>query len=311
MRKAISCTTLALALAAAACNGGVKASLPETATKAGTTAVAQPTDPSSTDVASLTASTKITGSLLTGATEPHRRSALAARVGGVISKVYVRDGDVVKAGQPLVAIDPEDFNLRLAQAEAGLSAAQAQYTATKLNWERIKKLRDDKAVPQSQLDGVDAQFEGSKAAVKNAESTVAMTRKAIRDALLTAPFSGVVTKRMVNEGEFATAMPPTILAIVEEVDPLDLRVQVPASDMGKISVGDLAKIRFPATGMEIDAHVTRVVASMDARSRTFAVIFEIPNPERTLWSGMFADVRLSESAPRAALKPAIATQVKE
>ena len=51
------------------------------------------------------------GSSLTGATEAHRKSVLTARVGGVVSKVWVREGDVVRAGQALVSFDTEDFRI--------------------------------------------------------------------------------------------------------------------------------------------------------------------------------------------------------
>ena len=252
---------------------------------------------------------KFAGAYVTGATEAHRKSALTARVAGVIAKVHVRDGDLVKAGQPLVTFDTEDFQLRQAQAEAGLKAAQVNYDATKIEWDRLKRLREDRAVPQSQFDMVNAKFEGSKAGVAQAEAMAGMARKAMRDTTLTAPFNAVVTKRFVNEGEYATAMPPTVLVALEETDPIDIRFQLPASEMNHVKVGDPVRVRFPATGVELEAKLTRVVASVDARTRSFAAIIELPNPDRSLWAGMFVDVRLTapDSTPPAAKgKPATA-----
>jgi RND family efflux transporter MFP subunit len=288
MTSRIRCSASLIALLAAC--GEPKASLPEP-TGGG---VNKP------QVAGLVASggktatsPAVAGAYLTGATEAHRRSALTARVAGVIAKVHVRDGDLVRAGQPLVSFDTEDFQLRAAQAEAGLRAAQVQYDATKIEWDRLKKLREDRAVPQSQLDMVNAKFEGTKAGVAQAEAMAGMARKALRDTTLIAPFAAVVTKRFVNEGEYATAMPPTTLVTLEETDPLDVRFQLPANEMVRVKAGDLVKLRFPATGYEVDATLTRVVASIDSRTRTFSAVVELPNPDRALWAGMFVDVRLA------------------
>ncbi len=230
--------------------------------------------------------------MLTGTTEPHRRATMAARVGGVVAKVHVREGDRVRAGQALVALDGEDFALRVAQATAGLDGAKAAYDATALEWERIKKLRADKAVPESQADLLNAKYEGAKAQLAAAEAMAAMARKAARDAVLTAPFAGLVTRRFVNEGEFATAMPPTMLVTLEETDPLDLRISLPATEMQRVAVGDRVEIRFAGRDDKLTASIARLVTAMDARTRTFAAIVELPNASHALWSGMFAEVRL-------------------
>ena len=285
-----------VALLCLASCGEPKAALPEM--KEGTARALEKTTAAGlvTPAAAMPATTN-TGTFLTGTTEAHRRSVLAARVAGVIAKVWVRDGDLVKAAQPLVSFDTEDFQLRLAQAEAGLRGAQVQYDATRLEWDRVKKLREDRAVPQSQFDMVNAKLDGSKAGVAQAEAIAGMARKALRDTTLTAPYDAVVTKRLVNEGEYATAMPPTMLVALDEMDPIDVRFQLPASEMNRVKVGDPVKVGFPSTGLELSAKLTRVVSSVDARTRTFAAIIELPNPDRALWAGMFVDIRLAKDNP--------------
>jgi multidrug resistance efflux pump len=70
-------------------------------------------------------------------------------------------------------------------------------------------LLDEKAVPQSQFDMADARYKGAQAGVAQAETAVAMGRKALRDATVHAPFNGIIVKRLVNEGEYASVMPAT------------------------------------------------------------------------------------------------------
>jgi len=241
---------------------------------------------------------------LSGQTEAHRRSTLTPKVSSTVTRVLVRDGDIVKNGQALVVLDTQDFALRTQQAEAGLQAAKVQLDSAKLDWNRTRALLDDKAVPQSQFDMADARFKGAQAGVLQAETAVAMGRKALRDATIHAPFNGIIVKRMVNEGEYASVMPATPLVIIEEVDPLDLRVQIPSTDLNKAKAGDTIQVRFPATGQNLTARLTRVVAAMDPRTRTFSAIAELPNKDHSLRSGLYAEVTFGGSKPAAVEAPA-------
>jgi len=240
---------------------------------------------------------------LSGQTEAHRRSTLTPKVSSTVTRVLVRDGDIVKSGQALVVLDTQDFALRTQQAEAALQAAKVQLDSAKLDWNRAKALLDDKAVPQAQFDMADARLKGAQAGVLQAETAVAIGRKALRDATIHAPFNGIIVKRLVNEGEYASVMPATPLVIVEEVDPLDLRIQIPSTDLNKAKAGDVVKVRFPATGQTLDARLTRVVAAMDPRTRTFSAIAELPNKDHGLRSGLYAEVSFAASKP-APVEPA-------
>jgi RND family efflux transporter MFP subunit len=235
--------------------------------------------------------------LFSGTTEAHRKSTLTPKVASPVTRVHVRDGDVVKEGQPLVTLDTQDFQLRFQQAEAALEGAKVQVDSTKLEWDRIKALLAEKAVPQSQFDMVDARLKGAQAGLRSAETAVAMGRKALRDATVRSPFAGIVVKRFVNEGEYASVMPATQLVSVEEIDPIDLRIQIPATDMTKVHQGDAVRVHFSALNKDMDLRLTRVVAASDPRTRTFTAIVEIPNPDHLLRSGLYAEVKLTPDAP--------------
>ncbi len=239
-----------------------------------------------------------TGSpFFSGTTEAHRKSTITPKVSSSVTRVHVRDGDMVKAGQALVTLDTQDFALRTQQAEAALQGARVQVDATKLEYDRIKALLAEKAVPQSQYDMVDAKYKGALASLKSAETEVAIGRKALHDATIRAPFNGIVVKRMINEGEYASMMPATPLVAIEELDPIDLRIQIPAADLRKVQVGDSVHVRFPALNKEMDLRLTRVVPASDPRTRTFSAIVEIPNPDHELRSGLYAEVKLGPDTP--------------
>ncbi len=262
-----------------------KPATPAPATPAPASAPAPAADPSASSAGSASP-------FLSGTTEAHRKSTLTPKVSSAVTHVHVREGDVVKQNQPLVTLDTRDFLLRAQQANAARDGAKVQLDAAKLDWDRLKSLLAEKAVPQSQFDMIDARYKGAKAGLAAAETAVAMARKALNDSVVRAPFDGLVVKRFVNEGEYASVMPATPLVTIEEIDPVDLRIQVPSTDMAQVAAGSPVHVRLPATGQELDLRLTRVVPSSDPHTRTFSAIVEIPNRDHSLRSGLYAEVTL-------------------
>ena len=236
---------------------------------------------------------------LSGTTEAHRRSTLTPKVSSAVTRVHVREGDMVKQGQPLVTLDTRDFLLRAEQAEAARDGAKVQLDAAKLDWDRVKSLLAETAVPQSQFDAIDARYKGAKAGLAAAEAAVGLATKALHDSVVRAPFDGLIVKRLINEGEYATVMPATPLVAIEEIDPMDLRIQVPATNIGQVAVGDAVHASLPATGQELDLRLPRVVPASDPHTRTFSAIVEIPNRDHSLRSGLYAEVTLRPRNARA------------
>jgi len=302
-RVALTCALLSLPalLAAASCGkGDAKASLPAAAparpiaerlavvtTEPGTPE--QPVRPALRPPASSNAT-------LTGTTEPHRRSTLMPVVPGIVDKILFAEGQSVKAGDPLVVLKTEDFVLRVRQAEAGVEAATAQYDAAALAYERMRSLRGKEAIAQGQLDQVEAGYKAAKAGLSNAKVMSDMAHKALRDTTIYCPYDAVVTHRLISEGESALTMPPSPLAVIEQTGLLDLKLQVSATELGRLGVGTPLVVRFPATNQDVKAKVDYVVPSANPGSRTFTIIVELPNADGSLKAGLYAEARLDPAA---------------
>ena len=154
-------------------------------------------------------------------------------------------------------------------------------------------------MPQSEFDTVDAQFKAAKANLMQAKAGLDMARKAKQDSVVFAPYDGLVVKRMINEGEYAASMPPQPLVVLEETNPLDIRVLAPAARAGHIVEGTPLLVSFPALGKEVRATVTKITPWVDPRNRTFAVIAELPNADNALMPGLYAEARLADSPAEA------------
>ncbi|MCK9461968.1 MAG: efflux RND transporter periplasmic adaptor subunit [Proteobacteria bacterium] len=293
---------IALALAGCAVKDADAVALPPATANASVAVADEPRPDGGQDVGEVASETTADGVPYSGTIEAHRRSTLSPKISSTVAKVHVREGDRVRGGDPLVTFDLRDVNLRLRQARAALEGAKIQREAAEDEWRRIRALKDSQAVSQAQFDGVEFKKRGAEVGVASAEIAVEMGQKAVRDSVVRAPYDGVIVRRMVNEGDYAQTMPPTPLIVIEETGVLDLRILVSSSEMNKIREGDPVAISLPSLGRSIRATVTRIVASVDARTRNFAVIVEIPNPEGALLPGLFAEARF-EGAAAAATAP--------
>ena len=234
--------------------------------------------------------------LYTGTTEAHRKSKIPCQFGGLIKKVHVREGDYVKKGEPLVKMDTSDIALQKKQAQAAVAAARAGYEVTKMERERMDALVKTGSISKSQFDMVDAKYKSAEAGVEQAKVMVDMANKNIRNSVIRAPYSGLIVAKLVAEGERVTLMPPSVLLIIEEIDILDLRIQVPETEMQLFEEGQQITVHFKSIDRNVAATISKIVGSVDPMTRTFSAIAEIDNSDHGLKPGMFAEVRLDEAA---------------
>jgi RND family efflux transporter MFP subunit len=198
----------------------------------------------------------------------------------------------------LFRLDDRDAALRLEQARAAREAARVNLRAIQTEYDRTKPMFDEKAVNRMQWDQLVARLDGAKVAVQQADVAVSMAEKAVADATVRSPIDGVITSKLKNEGEMATTMPPTVVLVVQDQSVLELRLRLPEHALGQVKIGDVVTARFDALGTTRQARVTRINQAVDARTRTVEVVAEIPNPDRSLKSGLLAAVQLNEEGGR-------------
>jgi HlyD family secretion protein len=208
-------------------------------------------------VASVTASGQI---------QPRTKVDVSADVTGKIVRLAVREGDMVKKGQFLLQIDPEQVTAALQRAEAGLASTRAQAAQARANMiqsqknfersENIKK-QSPTLVSDDQLEQLRTQAEVNKAQLEAANFGVEQAVASVRDAkqalsrtTIVAPMSGKVTRLNVEEGE--TAIMGTLnradatLLTISDMSVLETKVKVDETDVARISVGDSALIQIDA-----------------------------------------------------------------
>ena len=229
----------------------------------------------------------------TGTLYPHAEAQLGPTASGVISRVHVAEGDRVKKGQVVFQLDARDALLRKQQAAAALEAAKVNLRATQVEFDRTKALFEQNAVVRAQWDQMQARLEAAQVGVKQGEAALAMAQKGVADATVRSPLDGIVTAKLKNEGEMATMMPPTIVAIIQDQDTLDLRFRLPEKALATVKPGSTVKARFAALGATHTAKVMRIQPTIDARTRTIEVVAELANSDLALKPGLLAEVELA------------------
>jgi len=171
---------------------------------------------------------------LLGTVTAFQTVTVRTRVDGEITKVYFTEGQMIKAGEPLVEIDPRPYEVQLAQAEGQLARDQASLTQSRQDLKRDVELLKTKSVtPQvydAQISTV-GQFVG---AVKTDQAMIANAKLQITYCHITAPFSGRIGLRLVDMGNFVQAAGLTGLAVITQLQPIAVIFPVPQDDIFRV-----------------------------------------------------------------------------
>jgi HlyD family secretion protein len=201
-----------------------------------------------------------------GQVRPQTKVDVASDVAGKIMRLAVKEGQMVKRGDFLLQIDPEQADAMVSRAEAAMAATQAQNAQAKANliqsersYERLAAMKKANAqlVSDEQLEQAKTQFDVNKALVEASGHSVEQARAALRDArsarsktTLYAPMAGRVTRLVVELGE--TAVPGTFnkdaatLLTISDMSVLETKVKVDETDVARISIGDSAVVQIDA-----------------------------------------------------------------
>jgi membrane fusion protein, multidrug efflux system len=238
---------------------------------------------------------------------PSRASDVRARVAGVLQKRLYKEGSMVKEGQPLVLIDPAPLRAQLAAASANLEQAEAAATNAKVTANRNRELAKQNLVSRMQLDDSEALERSTAAQVSAARAAVTSARINLGYATVTAPISGRASQLRVLEGALVGQGEATLLTTIEQVDPIYVYFDQPASEFErlqraqasgavKLAEGNLAEVRIVrADGTLYEEKGTLDFADYSVNPTTSAVAFrgKVANPNRVLLPGMYVNVRLT------------------
>ena len=237
------------------------------------------------------------------------------QVSGRITQIHFTDGANVKIGDLLFTIDPRPYQAQLNQAEANVAQAEAALSLAKVNFARVEKVSDPRAVSRQD-------FDARKSAVETAEATLKQNRAAVENARLNleyctirSPINGRAGQRAVDVGNVVSANNGSLL-VIQRLDPIYADFTVTESELSGVQ-RNMAKqalkveVRLPDDGTEPrEGNLTFLDNSVQEGSGTVKLRATLNNNDRSLWPGRFVKVRLILQTQRdAVLVPADAPQL--
>jgi len=249
---------------------------------------------------------------LSGEIESAQVASLSSLESGMVAAFFVEAGDVVEKGDVLLHLDSKLAELELNTATASLKAAEVREKEAKRLYEEVLALSKSEVVAQTLIAERAAALANAQAETMRASAQVDLQAEVVNRHRLIAPFSGVITMRNVDEGEWITSQ-TTVFELVNK-DKLRLRLAIPQEHytrLAKEAKTQPVRVQVkPDAGFEaFTAAVTRIVPNSNTVSRTFTVLVDLP-PDTGLIAGMSARGTLSLLSeqsnkiilPRAALK---------
>ena len=240
----------------------------------------------------------------TGNTQAINTVQLKARVQGFLEKILFKDGDPVKKGQLLFVIQQNTYQDQLQQAEAQILQQKANYDHAVIETARYTRLVQQKAAAQTDLDNWRFQRDAYRAGMKAAQAAEKLAKLNLDYTQVTAPFDGRIGRHLVDEGNLVGAGEFTLLAEVNQIDPLYVYFTINERDLLRvvgvtgISAAEAQKIKIPIsfglaneTGYPHQGYLDFAAISLTPTTGTLSLRGIFPNPDGKILPGSFARVR--------------------
>ena len=204
--------------------------------------------------------------------ESEQEAAVISKVGGVVEKFFVEEGEKVQAGDPLLQIETDRLRLELNRSESNLKKMKSEL-------ERTSALYERKLVSSDTYEKLKFEYESLQASYE-------LSKLELTFATVAAPIDGVVSKRYIKVGNMVNTNQPVYQ--ITDFDPLHAVVYVPEKELNKIRLNQIARVQVDArTDTTFQGFVKRISPIVDADSGTFKVTIEVNDDQEMLKPGMF------------------------
>jgi membrane fusion protein, multidrug efflux system len=240
------------------------------------------------------------------------RVELRAQVGGTLTEIHFKDGQIVHKGDLLFVIDPRPYEIRLEQAKAALQTATARVALANNQLSRAQSLKRSEFATQETVDQRTSDQDSSQAAVEDAKARIRDAELDLEYCRVRAPFAGRIGARQVSIGSLvagsrAATSPTTLLATLVSLDPLYLDFDMSESDFLTFS-RERVRISGPLAnkvviGLSDENSFSRegtldfIDNALDRSSGTIHARATVPNPDLFMAPGQFARLRVAIAPP--------------
>ncbi|WP_461077797.1 efflux RND transporter periplasmic adaptor subunit [Spirosoma flavus] len=214
---------------------------------------------------------------LQGTIDAKNNVQVSPKSGGVVTAVYVREGDQVRAGQPIAKVDDQLLRESVEEVKTQLSLANTVFEKQAALWK--------------QQIGTEIQYLQAKNNKESLERRLSTLNAQIGQSTVTAPISGVVDHVMVKVGQ--SAMPGMGLVQVVNLSQLKVVAKVADTYSGSVRKGDAIQVEFPDLNRKLSSKISFVATTVDPATRTFTIEAPLPS-DNALKPNMLARVKIND-----------------
>jgi membrane fusion protein (multidrug efflux system) len=248
-----------------------------------------------------------------GQAEGSKEVEVRARVGGLIERRLYQEGDRVRAGAPLFAIERAPFEIALAQARAALAQEQARTDQALRETRRLAPLAQMQAISQREADDAASNAQLAQAALEAAQARVREAELNLSYTAVTAPIAGVTGRAEKSEGSLVSTT-DGLLTRITQTDPVWVRFSFNEAELALLRRNRAAPVRLLEAGAAQPLATGRLNfsgSSIDARLGTVQLRAEFPNPELRVLPGQFVRAQVEVGREQAWLVPQAAVMTNE
>jgi membrane fusion protein (multidrug efflux system) len=232
----------------------------------------------------------------TGDIMPIQQATIYSKVNGNLEKIFVDIGSIVSQNQTLALIDTTIYAQNLKLANANYLQADVTFQNNKITYERNKKLFEQNLIAKQDLENAKTTMDASMAQREAAYANYSNALTQLSYCRVTAPFSGIITKRYFDQGAYINASgssPNSSLYILMNVSRLKSYLNIPEKNVPlldkvtgiQVTADALPKIIFKAD-------IKKISEAVDLTTRTMQIEIDIENSNKMLKPGMFANITM-------------------
>lgn len=225
-----------------------------------------------------------------GNVETNENILIYPEYSGLLSRVYVKEGQKVRKGQVLAKIDDGGLSSQVAQM-------QTQYNLAKTTYERQERLWNQKI-------GSEIQYLQAKSNMEGLQNSVNQMQSQLGKTTIRAPFSGEIDEVIVEQGQVVAPGAQALMRIIN-LNNMYVKASIPESYLEGVKKGTSVKVLFPALGQRVDGKVKSVGNYINPSNRTFDIEIDVPNKDKNIKPNLVAKLEINDySKERAKLVPA-------
>ncbi len=238
-----------------------------------------------------------------GQVEAAHIANISTRVMGYITKMQVKAGDHVAAGQLLFTVSSGDISAKRAQTDAMIAQAEASQKSAQKDLDRFTALYKQQSATAKELDQVTLQYQSAKANVEAAKQMRNEVSAQLAYTNVTAPFSGLITQKLADAGSMANPGMPVLT--LEQSGNLQVSASISESQINTIKMGDEVNMSIESAGKNITGKIIQINPSSQFTGGQYIVKISLPvTDSKTLYAGMYAHIQIPVKEATTSVKKA-------